>query len=236
MIKLYSFGPAFNLVDPSPFVTKVDLHLRINKLEFESIAGANNLQKAPKGKLPFIEDQGQLIGDSAFIIEHLKQNHNADLDAWLNDQQRASAYLISKSLDENLYWCLLHSRWIKDDTWPIVRSKFFDPMPFPLNKIIALVARRSTIKNANGHGIGRHSDEQILHIAKLSLDSLSSLLGEQDYFIGNRICSLDVTAFAMLSGMTLTPIDNELNRQAKGYENLVAFTKRIQTLYYPEFV
>jgi len=32
------------------------------------------------------------------------------MDSWLSPEPHAVAYLIGKSLEENLYWCLVHSR------------------------------------------------------------------------------------------------------------------------------
>jgi hypothetical protein len=56
MIKLYSFGPSFGVADPSPYVLKVDVYMRMANIEFTSVPDVKNLQKAPKGKLPFITD------------------------------------------------------------------------------------------------------------------------------------------------------------------------------------
>ena len=144
MIKLFSIGPAFGLPDQSFFVSKVDSYLRINGIAFESVPDVNELSVDPKQKQPFIEDKGKVIADSAFIIDHINSQYNVTLDNELTDEQRAMAYLISKSLDENLYWCIVYSRWIDGDVWPIIRANFFDALPFPLNKVIPIVARRST--------------------------------------------------------------------------------------------
>lgn len=234
MITLRSFGPAFGLVDPSPFVTKVDLYMTVCNIKFNSNDDANNLQKAPKDKLPYIEDDGEIICDSTFIIDHLNKKYSVTLDDWLNDEQRALAQLLGKSLDENLYWCIVYSRWINDDTWPIVRERFFGPLPFPMNKIIAFVARRITKKNIIGHGMGRHTNEEVHTIAKNTLSSLATLLGDKAYFFGDKISSFDITAFAMISALTLSTIDNEMTQLAKSFDNLDAYTQRIQQHYYPQ--
>ena len=233
MIKLYGFGSAFGLIDPSPFVTKIDLSLRYFGIEFESVADQQMLRKAPKQKFPFIVDDGQIVADSVFILDHLKQKYSADADHWLSPEQKAIAQLVGKSLEENLYWTLVHSRWVNEDTWPTIRKEFFDGLPFPLNKIIASVARKSTIKQINGHGMGKHSDDEINDIANRSLTSLSVLLDDNDYFFGDKLSSLDITAFAMVGALTLANIDNPLNQIAKEHENLVEFTKRIKQQYYP---
>jgi len=236
MIRLFSFGPAFGLPDPSPFVTKVNLYLKMTGIEFESVIDPNNLRQAPKAKLPFIDDEGEIIADSVFIIDHLKQKHAADLDDWLNEQQAASALLMGKSLDENLYWAIVYSRWIKDDVWPTIEKQFFSSLPFPANKLVAKIARYSTRKQIMGHGMGKHTDQEIKDIATRSLQSLSVLLADKPYFFGNQPCTFDVTAFAMISALTLSTLETEMNETAKQFKNLVSFTHRIIEQYYPELL
>jgi hypothetical protein len=70
MIKLYGYGPAWDFPDCSPFVTKVDCYLRMVALPYTLVPwhALQDLQKAPKGKFPCIEDRAKKIADSAFII------------------------------------------------------------------------------------------------------------------------------------------------------------------------
>ncbi len=234
MIKLYTFGPAFNLPDPSPFVTKVDLTLKVSGLDYEAVADVNNLQKAPKGKLPYIDDHGQVIADSVFISEHLKQKHNIDLDGWLTPEQAAITQLVNKSLDENHYWVVVYSRWVDDAVWPIVRDNFFGSLPFPLKHIVPKVARKKVMANIMGHGLGKHSKDEIIQIAHHSWQSLSTLLGEKPFFFGDHISSLDVNAFANLSAFTLAKLDTDFANEIQRYPNLIEFTKRIAQQYYPD--
>lgn len=62
MITLYSFGPGFGLPDPSPFVTKAEVLLKMAELPYRS--DTTGFKKAPKGKLPYIDDGGEIISDS----------------------------------------------------------------------------------------------------------------------------------------------------------------------------
>src|SRR5690606_15668734 len=131
MITLYHFGPAFGLPDPSPFCIKVDLYLRAAGLEFECNPGFQHLRTAPKGKLPYIDDDGTRIADSEFIISHLKAKYGDPLDGGLGAEQRAVAHAFTKMMDENLYWCMMYSRWLDPRTWPTVRETLFGKLPAP---------------------------------------------------------------------------------------------------------
>ena len=61
MITLYTYGRQFGLPDPSPFVTKAELLLKLADLPYKS--DTDGLGKAPKGKLPYIDDGGERIAD-----------------------------------------------------------------------------------------------------------------------------------------------------------------------------
>lgn len=234
MITLYGFGPAFGMPDSSPFVSKVNCHLRASNIQFETRNGPHHLRKAPKAKLPYIEDDGAIIAGSVFIVDHLKGKYAADVDDWLNPEQKAVAQLVNKSIEENLYWSVVYSRWINDDTWPTIKHEFFSSLPFPLNHLIAAYARRATRKQLEGHGIGKHSRTEILDITRRSLDSLSAMLGSQPYFFGAKISSLDISVFSVVGSLCLAKLDNETNELARSYDNLVALTTKIKSELFPE--
>ncbi len=61
MITLYTFGPHFGLPDGSPFVTKAMLLLKLAGLPFAEDRGGYG--RAPKCKLPYIEDDGEIVAD-----------------------------------------------------------------------------------------------------------------------------------------------------------------------------
>jgi len=232
MIKLYSFGENFGVTDPSPFVLKVNTYMRMCKIEFESIAHPKNLNLAPKGKLPFIEVDGEKIPDSQQIIAHLKKRPEQDLDSHLNDEQKAIAYLVTKSLDENLYFVLVHSRWLRDDTWPTIKNAFFGKLPFPLKQLVPGIVRKQIRKGLKGQGIGRHSNQEMQQILRCSLQALSDLLGAKKYFFGDKPSSLDATVYAFLAAFILVNLDNPFNTIAKGYPNLVDYCQRVNAEYF----
>ena len=232
MIKLYSFGAGFGVADPSPFILKVDAYMRFAKIEYENIPDNKNLRKAPKGKLPFIMDGEKTIADSEFIISYLQEKFKVELDAHLSNEQKSTAYLIGKSLDENLYWCLVYSRWAKDDTWVHVKKEFFSSMPFFVKFTIVPLIRKGIISNLYKQGLGRHSEEEINLIADKTFQSLSDILGDKPYFFGDTPCTFDATAFGFLAEFISVSLNNEMNELARKYSNLVDYCNRIETQYY----
>ncbi|MEM0912014.1 MAG: glutathione S-transferase family protein [Pseudomonadota bacterium] len=232
MITLYGFGQNLGLADPSPFVLKVHTFMRIAGIEYETVANMNNLQKAPKNKLPYIDDNGTIVADSTFIVKYLKEKYSPTMDEHVSQEQQAFAFLISKALEENLYWCLIYSRWLREDTWPTIKQAFFSKMPFPLKHIIPYVARKDLRAALHKQGIGRHSDEEILEITKETYKSMSVLLGDKTFFFGDKPCSFDATVFAFLASAIVVELDNPFTQVARSYPNLVNYCENIINQYY----
>ena len=73
MVTLYTFGPYFGLPDGSPFVVKAMLLLKFAGLECSENRGGYG--KAPKGKLPYINDGGVIVADSTFVRFHIEKKN-----------------------------------------------------------------------------------------------------------------------------------------------------------------
>ncbi len=232
MLTLHGFGPNFGVEDPSPFVLKVDAFLRMAGIEYKSSPGVKNLQKAPKGKLPFVTVDGQVIPDSSDIIDYLDEQYNSPLNSWLSEEQKAQAYLVSKSLDEHWYWCIVHSRWMDDNVWPILKQAFFGGMPLPLRFIVPKIARKQVKTALHAQGLGRFTEQELLKKSKAVLDSLSSMLGDKSYFFGDKPCNFDAWGFAFLAEVILVDLKTPTNELAQTYSNLVSYCKNIQNLHY----
>src|SRR5580700_6911723 len=101
MITLYTFGPGLGLPDPSPFVMKAEMLLKIAGLPYQ--IDSTGFSKAPKGKLPYIDDDGERVADSTFIRWHLEKKHKVDFDRGLDEAQRAVAWAFEKTAEEHLY-------------------------------------------------------------------------------------------------------------------------------------
>jgi len=233
MITLHSFGQGFGMVDPSPFVVKVDLFMRMNELPFISDANVNHLKTAPKNKLPYITDGNLTIGDSHFILEYLTDKYQLTLDDHLTQEQKAQAQLYTKAIDEGLYWCLVYSRWVHPSTWPVIKKAFFGALPIPLKWIVPSMLQRGVKKNLFAQGTGRHSEEEIISLTKNYFSSLSALLGDKTYFFGDRISSFDAIAYSTLAQFIISDIDNVFNESARTFDNLVAYCQRLHEQFYP---
>ncbi len=232
MITLYQFQPAFGLPNASPFCMKVENYLRMARLPYEIAPHASHF-RAPKGKLPYIRDNGKVVADSSFIIEYLKSTYGDPLDAKLTPLENAQALALRRMMEENLYWTLAYTRWIEPRGWAMTKTEFFKPVPALLRGPISALARRGVIRQMWGHGMGRHGAEEVYHIGRTDITALADFLGDKPYFMGETPTSLDATAYAFLANIILVPMDSALKQHALKYPQLEAYCWRMKAGYYP---
>lgn len=231
MITLYQFPPVWNLPNGSPFCMKVETYLRMTGLPFEFAKNAD-VRKAPKGKFPIIEDNGKIIPDSGFIIDHLKQAYGDALDAHLTPAERAVALGLRRLIEEHLYWSALYSRWGEDHNWRLTRAAYFGFMPALVRNTLAGMIRRQVLKALHGQGVGRHSRDEIYALGKANLTALSDFLAAKPFFMGERPTSLDASAYAMLANILYAPTVSPLTEHARVLPNLHPYCERMKARYY----
>src|SRR6266581_2700006 len=163
MITLYNFGPAFGLPDPSPVAMKVETLLRMANLLYRT--DSTGFAKAPKGKIPYINDDGVVVPDSTFIRWHIEKKYRIDFDQGLDASQRATAWAFEKMIEEQLYWVVVNDRWMNDENFRKGPAVFFRKVPAPLRPFVTTMVRRKLRGTLHGHGIGRHSPDEILALA-----------------------------------------------------------------------
>ncbi|MGZ8299172.1 MAG: glutathione S-transferase family protein [Rhodoplanes sp.] len=233
MITLYGFGPAFGLPDPSPFVTKVDVLLKMAGLEFRT--DANGFRKAPKRKLPYIDDGGILVADSTFIRWHIEKKYGFDFDAGLSAEQRAVAWAFEKMAEEHLYWAIVHARWMDDANFDKGPRKFFKPAPAPLRPLVIAIIRRKVRSALHAQGFGRHSREEIAVLGTRSIDASADYLGSKPFFMGAAPTGVDATLFSFLCGTLCPRFDTPLRTAAERHDNLRHYVGRMTARYYPDY-
>jgi glutathione S-transferase len=231
MIKLHQFPPLYGLPNASPFCLKVETWLRMAGLPFE-VVDDFDMGKAPKGKMPYIEDNGKKIADSGLILEYLKSSYGDSLDAHLNVKQKAVTLAFTRVLDEHLYWSQIYVRWLDPVGWARTKADFFTLLPAPLRLFVPTLARRGMKQQFWGQGMGRHSPEEIYSLANADLDALADWLGEQPFFHGETPSSLDAVAYAYLANLLWTPFDSPVKSHAAALPRFEDFCLRMKAKYY----
>jgi glutathione S-transferase len=233
-IKLFAFGTGWGVpfATSAPFPLKLATWLRMADIPFEFVV-ANDPNKGPKGKSPWIEHGSVRMGDSSLIIEHFEERFGVDLDKHLNAQQRALALSVQRMLEEHFHQCFEHQLFFgkgADDRL----KEFAATMPAPICWLLPTVLRRVFKKQLYERGMGRHSEDVIIEQGKADIDALSELLGNQSYFFGDKPSSIDACVFGFLGVTLYVAGENPLYHYAAARENLMRYCERMRTRYFPE--
>ena len=184
MIKLYQYPSSWGM-NVSPFTLKLETWLKLSQLDYRIIPSTNP-RNAPKGKLPFIEDEdGTRIADSSLIIDHLKRTRQIDPDHTLTERERAEAISLQRLFENHFYFILSYSRWIDPVGWEITRPVFFSFLPPGIREVVAGLIRRQVKKDLHSEGLGRHSQEELYAMGRADLRAIAVLLGNRPYFFGD---------------------------------------------------
>src|SRR5262249_17005373 len=159
MLTLYSYPGLFGVADNNGYGLKVYAFLRLAGVPFrhEHIVDASH---ARRGQLPYIVDDGEIVGDSETILAHVVRRHDLTIDAGLTQVQRDGNLLITRLLAD-LYWGMSYSRWKDDRYWPAFRDAMLREHP-SLTETTLLRARDYNAQRYHFQGIGRYEPDDAM--------------------------------------------------------------------------
>lgn len=236
MITVYGYVPAWGIQDISPYVTKLCNYLTFTGLEFEHKTQdlATLDTDSPHGKLPYIVDSdGTKVGDSNTIIAYLKDKYGNPLDEDLSAAELANALAWNRLLEEHLYWSgVIEPRWRHDSGWETYIPYIVQGAEVTPEMRAGLDGFRARIMaEFDGQGMGRRSPEVVFEFFKADIDAISAYLADKEYFLGNKIHSIDASVYSSLRHVT----DQPHKWLGTGYTdtkaNLVDYMARVRKVY-----
>jgi glutathione S-transferase len=207
MLTLFSYPELYGLADNNPYGLKVYAFLRLCGLEFshEHIFDA---KAAPRGQLPYIDDDGEIIGDSNEIVDHLIAKYRLSIDLDLTPAERTLDHLLRRMLDD-LYWVMSYSRWHDPRYWPTFRDEILRTHSQVTGADLE-GAREYNGKRYYYQGIGRYPPEGVYKRGLADLAALASLLGAGPFLFGQRPHGADAACYGFLANIFHYPIDTPL--------------------------
>lgn len=203
MITLYQAPRAWGTANISPFCIKLEAYLRMAELPYEIKPG--DPRKAPKGKVPYVQLEGAMLGDSSVIIERLKERFGDSVDAHLSVEQKALGRLVQRTLEEGTYWCGVYARWAVDDAFEEIRKALFGSfMGPPLIWFVPDLVRKKALSSLFAQGTSRHAPEQVYAMANRDVAAIDTLI-TGPYLFGERPTSYDAVTYAFTSALWRTP-------------------------------
>lgn len=235
MLKIYGFGPAPGLPDWSPYVIKAMTLLKMAGVDY--VVDTTGFRKAPKGKLPYIDDNGVVVDDSTFIRLHLEKARGVDFDAGLSAPERAQSWAVEKMCEGHLLWIVARCRWQDDNNFARGIGAFFDKMlPAPTRAFGKWAIRRNLVKRFWLQGIGRFNEAELAVLGGRDVDALAALIGEKPFLMGENPCAADAAVFATLA-LLMDPATASPTRDAAlAKPNLVAYRDRMMGRFFPELI
>jgi len=238
-VYLYQFTRCPTIPSASPFCFKVETFLRMTGIPYENVDHKLKY-KSKKGLLPFIELNGKEIADSDLIIKELTEKFEKNLDDGLTSEQKVTSHAFESMLNNHTSWVVRWWRYNNPsdflETAKLdVKQAVNSILPKGVLSFLFKIGFRNHIKNAVGHGLGRHTTEEIFEFGKQDLKSLSELLNGKNYFFGDKPHLLDCVAFAHVSQIIYIPfggLDEFLKNETP---NLVAHVERIKEKYWPDW-
>jgi glutathione S-transferase len=209
MITLFSYPELYGLADNNPYGLKVFAFLKLCKLSFQH-EHVFDAKSAPRGQLPYITDDGEIIGDSDTIISHLIAKYRLTIDSALVPSQRTTGLLVRRALDD-LYWVMSYSRWRDPRFWPQFRDQILKVHPNVTASSLE-AAQQYNFERYRYQGIGRYEPDAVYARGIADLRALADLLGEATFLFGEEPTSVDAGIYGFLANIHFYEIDTPLKR------------------------
>lgn len=232
MLELHQFSPAWGIPNISPFCIKVETYFRMAKIPFKIVI-QNNPGAGPAGRLPFIKHEGKTLPDSTTILNYVKKTFGDPFDSKLTPDEKNQLTVYQHLFEDSLYWTMIYSRWYEPTGWKVYAPTIASLLPPGLGFIKYLV-RSDMLKQMSYQGISERPAEEVYSIAKSNIEAISAFLGNKQYFLGDKISSLDAIAYGHLISILWAPFESPLKVEAKKYPNLEKFCQRMKSAYYSE--
>jgi glutathione S-transferase len=218
MLTLYSYPELFGVADNNGYGLKVLAFLKLAGVPFrhEHIFDAS---AAPRGQLPYIDDDGETIGDSETIIAHLIAKRRLTIDAGLTTAQRDTSHLITRMLDD-LYWVMSYSRWKDERFWPAFRDALMREHP-SLTEAGLRKAQEFNFQRYHFQGIGRYAPDAAYARGLADLRVLANLIPASGYVHGAKPTSIDAGIYGFIANIHFYEIETPLKQFVSSHANLV---------------
>jgi glutathione S-transferase len=226
-LRVFTFGPGWGLPTVGPFALKLLAWLRLADIPYEQVI-AENPRKGPKGKNPWIELDGERIGDSEVIIDRLERRHGVSLDEGLAAEQVALGHAWRRAFEEHFHQVLEWELFLHPAGAAWMRASLASQMPPVLGPAVFLVLRSHFNRQLHARGVARHAPDVIADKGRADLDALAAFLGERPFLLTDRPTSADAAVFGLLAPMVYWPMQTPVALHAKSLPNVAAYCERMR--------
>jgi glutathione S-transferase len=226
-LRVFTFGPAWGLPSAGPFAIKLLAWLQLAGIPYEQVI-EDDPRKGPKGKNPWIELDGERIGDSEIIIELLSHRHQVDLDAGLSSEQRAIGHAWRRTFEEHFHQVLEWELLVHPEGAAFLRAAMAAKMPRPMGAFVFSMMRSHFRKQLHARGIARHPASVIETKGRADVDALAAFLEDRPFLLAERPASADTAVFGLLAPVVYWPMPTPVARYARSVPAIAAYCERMR--------
>lgn len=233
-LTVYTFSPRWGLPTTGPFALKLLAWLNAAQIDytqrFEDRPG-----KGPLGKSPWIEHDGQRLGDSDAIIVHLAKLHDLPGPFAVGDEQRALRLALKTAFEERFHQILEWELFVHRAGAAEVRVIVREALPPPIDRLISAGMIRHFTRQLHARGIGRlppqaiaDQGERLLDIVEVTLETGSGWISGDD--------APDIVDFAVwgqLAPMLAWPMQTPVAVAAKARPALMRWHESMLARHFP---
>jgi hypothetical protein len=231
MILVHGFAPIPPLPSPSPFCVKLETWLRMASFAYE--LRPDGLLTVPKARRVSVTlEDGTGVEDTDLAVSILAQRPAVTLDRWLTPKHRAASTLVQRTVENHLYYALLHSRWVEPDGYRAFRDAYYGPRLPPMRWILPVLARRRA-RRMVWMETGRKYPSEIWTSADQDFDALVDVLGDKAFFCGDRPSTVDASVYGIVGSIHQAPGRGPLQALLEKRPTLVKYVERVRERYWP---
>lgn len=214
---------------PSPFCMKIRTILNYKGVQYERIAVLGPslmelLRRSNVRKVPALDVDGRMLIDSTDIAHEIERLFPEPAIVPSDPRLQGFSHALEDWADEALYFLGLHYQWIEPRGKPMVRKAFGAT---PLGIAARLFYQRRIGAQLRGQGTGRKSLSHITADLKREFASLSAMLEDQPFMLGDKPYLCDFAVNAQLVYMSRPPGSAEILRE---YGLLGIYMERMKAL------
>jgi len=139
--------------------------------------------------------------------------------------------------DEHMYWGGVVWRFSYCD--PQVLKEMYSPIFKKYNWLIGQIMYRGVVSKmrnmAWAQGTGRHTYEEVVSMMTESMMSLSKIIGNKKFLLGDEPCEDDAAIFGLMAPGLWSSPGAPFHDVFKKCPNLVEYTERIKELYWKDW-
>jgi glutathione S-transferase len=225
-LRVFTFAPDWGLPSAGPFAVKLLAWLELAGIPYQQVL-EDNPRKGPNGKNPWIELDGELIGDSELIIELLSKRYGVDLDAGLSSGQRAIGLAWRRTFEEHFHQVLEWELFEHPAGAAYMRERLRSTMPPIIGPLVFSMLRSHLRKQLYARGLARHAPEIIEAKGRADVDALAAFLGDKPFLLGQQPTTGDTAVFGLMASMVYWPMQTPVASYTKSVGTVVGYCDRM---------